>query len=151
MNKNLIEWIFIILCLIFWYSYVHCQEITDEVDIYHKGKYQFSLTYDEFNAILKSANNELKIIEAENAKRVIVELEDKDWALQNDIIDTNITVKWIGDNQEILKSITLNLLIKTTESQTQILQANKLLKYYTETAKYGFPILLILVIIFIII
>lgn len=139
---DFIIWISILAILIvFSITVGRCAE-KDSVDVYHKNKLQFSMTYAEFNAILKSADVYSKILDAENNSRVVVELADDVWVIGKTEFITNAKISWLDDKGKSIKTVTIKIKINTDGTGKFKIQ-----NYYNEASKYGFPIMVILFII----
>lgn len=136
---NILLWTVIIIgsILIIFKSSAYSQ--AGNVDVFHNNKHQFSLTYEEFSLILKSANIYQKLIDAEHNDRVIIRLKDNPWNLKNQNYITEAYIVWLDKDNKEIKKITISIELSPDNYPSF---GNK---YYSTISSIGFPIMSILV------
>lgn len=139
--KVILSTLFILLVLC---NILKASDTKGIVDVYHNNKIQFSMTYDEFNLILQSANIYYKIIDAEKNNRVIIELKNNPWTLSNQKYITEAYIVWLDKNNNQIKKITVEIKLNPAETKSF---GNE---YYNMVSNVGFPIMTILVLLLII-
>lgn len=116
-----------------------------EIDIYYKDKYIDSMSLKDFENQIKMAENYYQQILAEKNKKIKIILEKNPWEIiNNDIFVTDANIIWYNEKDEIIKDIKISISIrKDNETNELIILIDKI---YTQTAKYGFPVLLVILI-----
>jgi len=142
---TLVCWIVIFIVAVFMlFNTMKAFSSENNVDVYYQNEHQFSMTYDEFSEILKTANFYSNILDAEEHGRVFIELKDDPWILhENEMFETELDIIWLDSKDEPLKTITLETKIDYAEFKTSKGFWKNL---YCRISQIGFPIALILII-----
>jgi len=115
-----------------------------KVQVVYKDTVRVEWTYEQFENIMKASEAYLILSEIEKKNQVIIELKDDPWKIVDGTYTTEATVKWIDDKQKPLKTITIQIQLKDISLPDP---PGAIEKAYTNTAKVGFPITIILCII----
>ena len=141
---NILAWLLIISVILL----VICNRVyaeSGQVDVYHNNKLQFSMTYEEFNLILKSANIYYKLIDAESNERVLIELKDDPWNIIDNNYTTEAKIIWLDNKNNQLKAVTLEIDLNVTKEKP-----SKIKEWYNRISSIGFPLTTIILILLII-
>lgn len=138
--------LFILLAI----NITYAEPTQDEyVYIYYKSRTVQKLTIDQFEALIKAADHHNKILKAEQKGNISIVLTDNPFILEDgQVFVTKASIIWMDDSKKVLKTITIDLqLTKKKTSNNFILAIQKI---YTQVAKWGFPVLVIILLIILI-
>lgn len=120
----------------------------EEVDIYYKNIYYGSLKKEHFVAMVKASNAYAELIEAEKEHRVVIILKDNPWEINTEgkIYTTDITIVWYNRKKEKVKEIVLKAELEIPKDGSKMPVWRKI---YRDVSEVGFPLSIILNILFI--
>jgi len=117
-----------------------------EIDIYYKNQYIESMSLKEFETQVKMAENYYKEILAEKNKKIKIVLEKSPWEIINDdTFETKAEIQWYDENNKIIKTVIISINIRKDNQTNELLIVID--KIYTQTAKYGFPLVLLILVV----
>jgi len=117
-----------------------------EIDIYYKNQYIESISLKEFETQVKMAENYYKEILAEKNKKIKIVLEKSPWEIINDdTFETKAEIQWYDENNKIIKTVIISINIRKDNQTNELLIVID--KIYTQTAKYGFPVVLLILVV----
>jgi len=117
-----------------------------EIDIYYKNQYIESMSLKEFETQVKMAENYYKEILAEKNKKIKIVLEKSPWEIINDdTFETKAEIQWYDENNKIIKTVIISINIRKDNQTNELLIVID--KIYTQTAKYGFPVVLLILVV----
>lgn len=133
---------FLILLITFYFSATIKAE---PIKIYYKEKLIETMTVEQFQALIKGAKNYSEEIKAEKNNRIKIFLKDDPWNLIKDKkYVTYAYIYWYNENQEVIKKLELQIILKTSQEIPDKTLIDKILEIYKPTAYYCFPLSIIL-------
>jgi len=100
----------------------------------------------EFETQVKMAENYYKEILAEKNKKIKIVLEKSPWEIINDdTFETKAEIQWYDENNKIIKTVIISINIRKDNQTNELLIVID--KIYTQTAKYGFPVVLLILVV----
>jgi hypothetical protein len=111
------------------------------------GEYTFS----KFKAMADAAGILLDQKEAEENQRIFINMTDNPWIMTNGKYKTVVKIIWTDDTGKVIKEINESVTLALDLKDLTISGAlwNDIERYYTATAKWGFPISVAVIIIMI--
>lgn len=118
----------------------------DKIQIVFQDQIIEEWTYDEFEALIDAANFHNEILKAEEHGRVTITLEKDPWQITDEILfSTDAIIRWYKkDNRFVLKEIVVELHILKNKQQNSLIMW--ISKVYTKTARIGFPVTIVIII-----
>jgi hypothetical protein len=107
-----------------------------EVDIIYKNEYIGSMTYIDYQTLVKSTAQLAELRKAEEKKNIIIELADDPWKVDvGKRFTTTMKVKWFNENKEVIKEMKIGIDIKKTSEDEAVA-----LTIYYKISAIGFPV-----------
>ena len=139
--KKIIKFALILLLITFIPSII----FANSIEIYYKKQLIETMTISQFQALVKGADLYNEEIKAETNNRIKIFLEDDPWNLiQNGKYITYAYIYWYNENNEIIKSLKIQIKLKTSPDLPNNSIIDKILNIYKPISYYCFPFTVIL-------
>jgi uncharacterized protein (UPF0128 family) len=112
-----------------------------DIKVYRGDKYFFSWTEKEFLTVIETSEEYLELVKSENNKNVKIVLSDSPWILEGIYYKTRAKIIWHNDHNIPIKEITLDISL-----DKQYTKSNIFVDIYRELSFWGFPIILLLLV-----